>query len=202
MIVSYNKAYVGDVLLVQLATEAIVKTELERHGDLVLLKEGATGEVKGFNLFNASQYLTIKEVGNIEVTKELVANLEEAISKNGATLSLDVDLSPKFVVGFVKEIGEHPNADKLHICKVDVGEDEPLQIVCGAPNVAEGQHVVVAKIGAVMPSSMVIKESALRGVESYGMLCSARELAIPNAPQVKGIMILDNDAEVGSAFKF
>lgn len=202
MIVSYNKAHVGDVLLVQLTTEAIVKTELERHGDLVLLKESATGEIKGFNLFNASKYLLIEEVGNIEVTKELVAKLEEAIEKNGVTLSLDVDLSPKFVVGFVNEVGEHPNADKLHICKVDVGGEEPLQIVCGAPNVAEGQHVVVAKVGAVMPSGLVIKESALRGVDSYGMMCSARELAIPNAPQVRGIMVLDDDVEVGSAFKF
>ncbi len=202
MIVSYNKAHVGDVLLVQLTTEAIVKTEIERHGDLVLLKESATGEVKGFNLFNASNYMTIEEIGNVEVTKELVANLEEVITKNGVTLSLDVDLTPKFVVGFVKEVSEHPNADKLHICKVDVGEEEPLQIVCGAPNVAEGQHVVVAKIGAVMPSGLVIKESELRGVESYGMMCSARELAIPNAPQVKGIMLLDDNTEIGSAFKF
>ena len=202
MIVSYNKAHVGDVLLVQLTTEAIVKTELERHGDLVLLKEGPTGEVKGFNLFNASHYFTIEEVGNVEVTKELVAQLEEIIAKSGADVSLNVDLTPKFVVGFVKEVGEHPNADKLHICKVDVGEDEPLQIVCGAPNVAEGQHVVVAKVGAVMPSGMVIKESALRGVDSYGMMCSARELAIPNAPQVRGIMVLDDSTEIGSAFKF
>ena len=201
MIVSYNKAHVGDVLLVQLTTEAIVKTELERHGDLVLLKEGPTGEVKGFNLFNASHYLTIEEVGNVEVTKELVAQLEEIIAKSGAKLSLNVDLTPKFVVGYVKEVEEHPHADKLHICKVDVGEDEPLQIVCGAPNVAEGQHVVVAKVGAVMPSGMVIKESALRGVDSYGMMCSARELAIPNAPQVRGIMVLEDDTEVGSAFK-
>lgn len=202
MIVSYNKAHVGDVLLVQLTAEAIVKTEIEKHGDLVLLKEGVTNEVKGFNLFNASNYMTIEEIGNVEITKELVAKLEEAITKNGVTLSLDVDLTPKFVVGFVKEVSEHPNADKLHICKVDVGEEEPLQIVCGAPNVAEGQHVVVAKIGAVMPSGLVIKESELRGVESYGMMCSARELAIPNAPQVKGIMELDDNAEVGSAFKF
>lgn len=202
MIVSYNKAHVGDVLLVQLTTEAIVKTELERHGDLVLLKEAATAEVKGFNLFNASKYLSIEEVGNIEVTKELIAKLEDIMEKNGVKLSLNVDLSPKFVVGFVKEVSEHPHADKLHICKVDVGEEETLQIVCGAPNVAEGQHVVVAKIGAVMPSGMVIKESALRGVESFGMMCSARELAIPNAPQVRGIMVLDDDVEVGSAFKF
>lgn len=136
------------------------------------------------------------------MTKELVAQLEDIIAKSGANVSLDVDLTPKFVVGFVQEVAEHPNADKLHICKVDVGEDELLQIVCGAPNVAEGQHVVVAKVGAVMPSGMVIKESALRGVDSYGMMCSARELGIPNAPQVRGIMILDDDTEVGSAFKF
>ena len=63
--------------------------------------------------------------------------------------------------------------------------DETLQIVCGAPNVDAGQKVVVAKIGAVMPSGMLIKEGNLRGVDSYGMLCSARELAIPNAPSEK-----------------
>ncbi|MGR6896619.1 YtpR family tRNA-binding protein [Rummeliibacillus sp. BSL5] len=201
MIVSYNKEFVGDVLLVQLSSEPIVKTEIEKHNDLVFLKEKATGEVKGFNLFNASNYLKIEEAGNVPITEELISELKDAVNKNNAHLYFDVDLSPKFVVGHVKEVSEHPNADKLHICKVDVGEEEPLQIVCGAPNVAEGQRVVVAKVGAVMPSGMLIKASALRGVDSYGMLCSARELAIPNAPQVKGIMVLDEDSKVGAAFE-
>ena len=199
MNVAYNKEHVGDVLLVQLAPEKIVKTAIERKGDVVLLKEEATNEVKGFTLFNASNYVELDVVGNVEVTPELVEKLEAAISANEAGISLDVDFSPKFVVGFVETKEKHPNADKLSVCKVNVG-DEVLQIVCGAPNVEAGQKVVVAKIGAVMPSGMLIKEGNLRGVDSFGMLCSARELAIPGAPEVKGILVLDEAAEVGSAF--
>ena len=199
MNVSYNKEHVGDVLLVQLAPEKIVKTVIERKGDVVLLKEEATNEVKGFNLFNASKYVELDVVGNVEVTPELVEKLEEAISANEADISLDIDFSPKFVVGYVETKEKHPNADKLSVCNVNVG-DATLQIVCGAPNVEAGQKVVVAKVGAVMPSGMLIKEGNLRGVDSFGMLCSARELAIPGAPEVKGILVLDESAEVGSAF--
>ena len=200
MYVFYNKDHVGDVLLVQLATEAIVKTEVERAGDIAILKEAQTGEIKAFNLFNASSYIQTDAKGLVEVTPELVAQLAVAIEKNGANINLDVDFSPKFVVGYVETKDKHPNADKLSICSVNVG-DEILQIVCGAPNVEAGQKVVVAKIGAVMPSGMLIKEGNLRGVESYGMLCSARELAIPNAPSEKGILVLPEDAIVGSAFE-
>ncbi|MCL1695298.1 MULTISPECIES: YtpR family tRNA-binding protein [unclassified Lysinibacillus] len=200
MNVFYNKEHVGDVLLVQLATESIVKTKVERAGDIAILKEAQTGEIKAFNLFNASNYIQTDAKGLVEVTPELVAQLDAAIAKNGAEISLDVDFSPKFVVGYVETKDKHPNADKLSICSVNVGE-ETLQIVCGAPNVEAGQKVVVAKIGAVMPSGMLIKEGNLRGVESYGMLCSARELAIPNAPSEKGILILSEDAITGSAFE-
>lgn len=200
MNVFYNKEHVGDVLLVQLATEAIVKTEVERAGDIAILREAQTGEIKAFNLFNASSYIQTDAKGLVEVTPELVAQLAVAIEKNGANINLDVDFSQKFVVGYVETKDKHPNADKLSICSVNVG-DEILQIVCGAPNVEAGQKVVVAKIGAVMPSGMLIKEGNLRGVESYGMLCSARELAIPNAPSEKGILVLPEDAIVGSAFE-
>jgi len=200
MNVFYNKEHVGDVLLVQLATESIVKTEVERAGDIAILKEAQTGEIKAFNLFNASSYVQTDAKGLVEVTPELVAQLEAAITKNGAAISLDVDFTPKFVVGLVETKDKHPNADKLSVCTVNVGE-EILQIVCGAPNVEAGQKVVVAKIGAVMPSGMLIKEGNLRGVDSHGMLCSARELAIPNAPSEKGILVLPQDAEIGSAFE-
>lgn len=200
MKVAYNKAHVGDVLLVQLATEAIVKTEMERAGDLAILKEELTGEVKALNLFNASKYIALDVVGNVEVTPELVEKLEAAIQANGAELSLDVDFSPKFVVGYVESKQKHPNADKLSVCQVNVGE-ETVQIVCGAPNVEAGQKVVVAKVGAVMPSGLLIKEGNLRGEDSFGMLCSARELAIPGAPEVKGILVLEDTAVVGSPFE-
>ena len=199
MIIAYNKEHVGDILLVQLASEKIIKTVVERKGDVAILKEEATGEVKAFNLFNASKYMELNAVGNVEVTPELVQKLEAALAANNAEISLDVDFSPKFVVVYVETKEKHPNADKLSICHVNVGE-ETLQIVCGAPNVEAGQKVVVAKIGAVMPSGLLIKEGNLRGVDSFGMLCSARELAIPGAPEVKGILVLEENAEVGSAF--
>lgn len=200
MKVAYNKAHVGDVLLVQLATESIVKTSVEMVGDIAILKEETTGEVKAFNLFNASKYVELDVQGIVEVTEELVAKLEAAIVANNANISLDVDLSPKFVVGYVETKEKHPNADKLSICNVNVGE-ETLQIVCGAPNVEAGQKVVVAKVGAVMPSGMLIKEGNLRGVDSFGMLCSARELAIPGAPEVKGILVLEDEAVIGAPFE-
>lgn len=200
MKVAYNKAHVGDVLLVQLAMESIVKTQMERVGDIAILKEEATGEIKAFNLFNASKYIELDAVGNVEVTPELVDKLAAAIKANGAEISLDVDFSPKFVVGYVETKEKHPNADKLSVCQVNVGE-ETVQIVCGAPNVEAGQKVVVAKVGAVMPSGLLIKEGNLRGEDSFGMLCSARELAIPGAPEVKGILVLEDSAEVGSPFE-
>ena len=200
MNVAYNKPYVGDVLLVQLASEAIVKTVVEMKGDVALLKEASTGEIKAFNLFSASKYMTLTTQGIVEVTPEFVEALEKALAANDAVVNLDVDFSPKFVVGYVETKEKHPNADKLNICTVNVGE-ETLQIVCGAPNVDAGQKVVVAKIGAVMPSGMLIKEGNLRGVDSFGMICSARELEIPNAPSEKGIMVLAEDAKIGEAFE-
>lgn len=199
MKVAYNKAHVGDVLLVQLAMEAIVKTQMERTGDIAILKEEETGEVKAFNLFNASKYITLDVAGNVDVTPELVEKLQAAIKENGVDISLDVDFSPKFVVGYVESKEKHPNADKLNVCQVNLGE-ETVQIVCGAPNVDAGQKVVVAKVGAVMPSGLLIKAGNLRGEDSFGMLCSARELAIPGAPEVKGILVLEEAAEVGSVF--
>ena len=81
MNVFYNKDHVGDVLLVQLATEAIVKTEVERAGDIAILKEAQTGEIKAFNLFNASSYIQTDAKGLVEVTPELVAQLAVAIEK-------------------------------------------------------------------------------------------------------------------------
>lgn len=89
--------------------------------------------------------------------------VQKAINKSGLDYQLNADLSPKFVVGYVETKEKHPDADKLSVLKVNVG-NEHLQIVCGAPNVEAGQKVVVAKVGAVMPSGMVIKDAELRGV--------------------------------------
>lgn len=106
------------------------------------------------------------------------------------------------VIGYVKERSKHPNADRLSLCIVDAGQGEDLQIVCGAPNVAQGQKVVVALPGAHLPGGVKIKRSKLRGVESQGMICSAQELGLNEKllakDQQEGIMVLPEDAEVGT----
>lgn len=195
----YNKQGIGDVLLVQLQTEAPEKIKTEDNGDVTLIKNGS-GTITGFNLFNASQYISVPETGTIDVSEQLVTELQNALEKNSIDFLLEVDLTPKFVVGFVDSMEKHPNADKLNVCQVNVGTAQ-LQIVCGAPNVAAGQKVVVAKVGAVMPSGLLIKDAELRGVASSGMICSAKELALPDAPEEKGILVLKDDEEIGSPFE-
>ncbi|MDF2067921.1 YtpR family tRNA-binding protein [Bacillus sp. Cr_A10] len=199
MNVFYNLNGVGDVLLLQLTSEKIEKVVTESKGDVTLIKNANTNEVLAINIFEFSKYADIQENGNITLTEEFVAKLEQALQSNEVDYKLNVDLSPKFVVGYVESLEQHPNADKLKVCQVNIG-GSTLQIVCGAPNVDAGQKVVVAKVGAVMPSGMVIKDAELRGVASSGMLCSARELDLPNAPEVKGILILDEQSEIGSSF--
>jgi tRNA-binding protein len=93
----------------------------------------------------------------------------------------------------------HPDSDHLHICQVNVGE-KTVQIVAGAPNVAVGLKTIVALPGAMMPSGSLIFPGKLRGEDSHGMMCSPRELALPNAPQKRGIIELAADAVVGQAF--
>ena len=84
------------------------------------------------------------------------------------------------VVGHVLTCVDHPDSDHMHVTTVDVGAEEPVQIVCGAPNIAAGIKVPVATIGAVLPGDFKIKKSKLRGVASCGMCCSQRELGMGN----------------------
>ncbi len=127
-------------------------------------------------------------------TEELVAQITMA--------GLEVDsvepVAAQFsgvVVGEVLETEQHPDADKLRVCKVNVGEAEPLQIVCGAANVRAGLKIPASVIGAVLPGDFKIKKSKLRGVESFGMLCSAKELGL--VAEAEGLMELPADAPVG-----
>ena len=195
----YNKQGVGDVLLVQLTIDKPEKIHTEQFGDVTLIKNEKQ-EIAGFNLFQASNYVDLQDQQPLEVTESFVTAVQNALGKNGVSYTLEVDLSPKFVVGYVESKDKHPNADKLNVCQVAVG-DETLQIVCGAPNVEAGQKVVVAKVGAVMPSGMVIRDAELRGVPSSGMICSAKELALPDAPTEKGILVLPEDAQTGTPFE-
>lgn len=104
----------------------------------------------------------------------------------------------EIIVGKVLEVKEHPNADKLVICNVDIGKEE-LQLITGAPNVKEGIIVPVAKSGVILPTGLEIEESKLRGKVSEGMICSKDELGLVEERQ-SGIMVLDNELEVGNKF--
>jgi len=121
------------------------------------------------------------------------ADLAERLSVAGFEVDAIEDLAAQaagVVVGYVRERQPHPNADKLSVCTVEVGDSDPLQIVCGAANVRAGIHVPVAKVGAVLPAvDLTIKPAELRGVASSGMICSLRELGLSD--QSDGIAILD-----------
>lgn len=110
-----------------------------------------------------------------------VSNLAERITLTGIEVDDLIDYTKdikNLVVGFVKSKEKHPDADKLNVCQVDIGEDEPVQIVCGAPNVDAGQYVIVAKVGGRLPGGIKIKRAKLRGERSEGMICSLQEIGI------------------------
>ncbi|GGE55256.1 putative tRNA-binding protein YtpR [Pullulanibacillus camelliae] len=194
----YNKDGIGDVLIIDLLKEASDQQEVERKGDIATITAG--DQVLGYNLFNASTYISIEGSGKIHGDQALVATLQRVFEAHEIKAELTFDALPDFIVGYVEEKTAHPDADKLSVCQVNIGEASSLQIVCGAPNIEQGQKVVVARVGAVMPSGMVIKDADLRGVASSGMICSARELGLPNAPTKKGILVLDDSETIGSAF--
>ena len=139
------------------------------------------------------QYVDIKEsVEEIANALTMIGQEVEAIDIQGKDLG-------NVVIGQIVEFDKHPNSDRLTLLKVNVGEEEPLQIICGATNHKLNDKVVVAKIGAVLPGNFKIKKSKIRDVESFGMLCSEAELGL--AKESEGIIILPEDAPVGKEYR-
>lgn len=130
------------------------------------------------------------------------AELGHLLTMAGLEVEEQTAVAPAFnnvVVGQVLEIVKHPNADRLNVCQVNVGEAQPLTIVCGASNVAVGIKVPCARIGAVLPGNFVIKQAKVRSIESFGMLCSDKELGL--AEDSSGLWILPDDAPVGMSIR-
>jgi hypothetical protein len=146
-------------------------------------------------------YNWLKQYTNVEDNANALA---EKITRGGIEVEgveyLAEGIS-NVVVGYVVSKEKHPDAEKLNVCQVNVGEEENLQIVCGAPNVDAGQYVIVAKVGAKLPG-VKIKKAKLRGVESQGMICSLAELGLSKSVVPKnyqeGIYVFETEQELGS----
>ncbi|WP_053039327.1 phenylalanine--tRNA ligase subunit beta [Staphylococcus haemolyticus] len=144
----------------------------------------------------------LKDYVNANVSVE---DLAERITRTGIEVDDIIDYTKdikNLVVGYVQSKEKHPDADKLNICQVDIGEEEAVQIVCGAPNIDAGQHVIVAKVGGRLPGCIKIKRAKLRGERSEGMICSLQEIGISSNVVPKayenGIFVFPNEVEPGT----
>ena len=145
--------------------------------------------------------ISLNWVGDyIDIKDQDVNELALKITKAGINIEAVITHHmDNLVIGEIKEVEEHPDSDHLHVCRVNIG-DEELQIVCGAHNVKKGLKVIVAKVGAVLPGEFEIKKSKIRGVESCGMMCALFELGLEEKTEEnysKGIAELSKDAPVG-----
>ncbi|MCF7824104.1 MAG: phenylalanine--tRNA ligase subunit beta [Candidatus Marinimicrobia bacterium] len=144
-------------------------------------------------------YNWLKEYIDIDLEPKVLA---EKLTDAGLEAVI-VETLPEFfetiVVGHVISREQHPDADKLSVCMIDLGAGEAQQIICGAPNIAAGQNVPVATVGTRFPDGNAIKKAKLRGVESNGMVCSERELEL--SQDHSGIMVLDESAKPGTNMK-
>ncbi|KGG54038.1 YtpR family tRNA-binding protein [Lactobacillus sp. wkB10] len=199
MITSINKRSYPNTLIVILGQDK-GNSEYDEKGDITRITD-EEGNVTGYNFFNVDQLIDYDKLpdGQVKLSKDDLNALNEKLVEVGFTDKLAYS-KPTLVYGYVKSCEKHPDSDHLHVTQVDVGNGEEHQIVCGAPNIAQGQKVVVALPGTLMPNGQVIWPGQLRHVDSYGMICSARELGLEHAPKKRGIMVVPNEFTVGDAF--
>lgn len=196
----YNKQGVGDVLMLTKGNCDKNHIDTESNSNVTLIKNGLTEELVSVNIFNISESFAIEGNGNIELTEEQLTQVNTLIKEAGFDLTIEIDNSPKFVVGHVESCEKLEGSDHLSLTQVNVG-DSSLQIVCGASNIAQGQDVIVARHGAVLPSGSIIWNGQLRGTDSFGMICSTRELNLTDIEDLPGIWELDQTFEAGTSLE-
>ena len=201
MIYSYNPKAVGDVLLVVVKNSGTQEVAVERQGKVARVFLVETKETVAWNIFESTTILPdLVGNGQVTLTEAQLNRVNQELQSSGFQEVLSQDSAPKFVVGFVKSCKKHPDSDHLSITQTEIDNGEVLQIVCGAANIKAGLKVVVAKVSGMMPNGLIIWPGQLRGAESHGMICSAKELGVAGAPSKKGILELPFDAVVGSVF--
>lgn len=193
----YNHKTIGDILLIEIKP-SIFPNRYEKHNDVVALYKDE--ELVGINIFNISDIVKIKANGFIHHLNKEVLNVINIKIKNAGLSELPYQEGSGFKVAQIIDIEEHPDSDHLHICKVDVGKEEPLQIVCGAYNARLNLKCVCALPYTFMPDGKQIVPGKLLKIDSYGMLCSGRELALDGYEKIHGLLELDDTYKVGDDF--
>lgn len=193
----YNDKGVGDVLMLTKGNVNENHLTHESNNNVTIVRDTSqNNEIFSVNIFNISETFKPSSNGNVDLTQEEVSQVNTLIKNAGFDLEITVDTEPKFIVGYVESCEKLEDSDHLSVTQTNVGK-EVLQIVCGASNIAEGMKVLVARPGAVMPSGMIIWPGELRGVESFGMICSTRELGLSHIEDLPGIWELSDSLEAG-----
>lgn len=190
MNIFYNNKTLSDTL-VGISNYSLDSIERKVDGAILFLSKD-TNELVGFNIFNVSKYIELND-GRQILTKKLLEFISSKCQRDFK------QSNSEFIIG---KIIECENIDGTHLskCIIDINKEQPLKIVCGGANARVGIIVVVAMIGTIMPSGLLIEESNLRGHISQGMLCSATELSIKDLSQEKGILELDSSYKIGKIF--
>lgn len=192
----YNYKLIGDILMIVFDNSAI-PTHKEVTDNVVRIYKD--NDLIGINILDFSEIVKIKSHGLIPLPNKKLIDIINSILTNHNIDTLPYKTESGFKIGKVLTCEEHPESTHLHILKVDV-KSEILDIVCGAANVHEGAIVVVATVGTTMFDGTIIKPGKLLGEVSNGMCCSERELNLTDDQTKRGLLLLDDNYEIGSDF--
>ena len=193
----YDYETMGDVLLVVIKPTVIPTKEVKINDVVALYNKD---ELIGINIFNISKVIKIKAKGLIPLINEDILNVINHILENANLEKLPIQIESGFRVAKIVDIDEHPDSEHLHICMVDIGDKEPLQIVCGASNARKDLVCVCATPFTFMPNGQQIIPNKLLGIQSNGMLCSGRELNLEGYEGKRGLLELSDEYKVGTDF--
>ena len=193
----YDYETIGDVLLVVIKPTVIPTKEVKINDVVALYNKD---ELIGINIFNISKVIKIKAKGLIPLINEDILNVINHILENANLEKLPIQIESGFRVAKIVDIDEHPDSEHLHICTVDIGDKEPLQIVCGASNARKDLVCVCATPFTFMPNGQQIIPNKLLGIQSNGMLCSGRELNLEGYEGKRGLLELSDEYKVGTDF--
>ena len=193
----YDYETIGDVLLVVIKPTVIPTKEVKINDVVALYNKD---ELIGINIFNISKVIKIKAKGLIPLINEDILNVINHILENANLEKLPIQIESGFRVAKIVDIDEHPDSEHLHICMVDIGDKEPLQIVCGASNARKDLACVCATPFTFMPNGQQIIPNKLLGIQSNGMLCSGRELNLEGYEGKRGLLELSDEYKVGTDF--